>query len=290
MNAEKERIAIERLKAFAPKDGSAYYLCYSGGKDSDCIRILADLAGVPHDIEHNMTTVDAPETVYYIRSIPGIHINRPPMTMWQLIVHNKIPPSRIMRYCCETLKERGGKGRLKITGVRTAESVSRAKNRGMVNIIGKEATARKTADDFGADYSVTQKGGMILNYDNDAIRRMVEHCYRTISVMVNPIIDWTDEDVWAFIGHYGCKSNPLYQCGQKRIGCIGCPMKGSRGMKADFIRYPKYRQAYVHAFDKMVKAREEVGLKGKRNWRNGEDVMTWWCGDDPDQLRMEDTV
>lgn len=45
MDTEKERIAVERLKAFAPRDGSPYFLCYSGGKDSDCIRILADLAG-----------------------------------------------------------------------------------------------------------------------------------------------------------------------------------------------------------------------------------------------------
>ena len=36
---EKERIAIERLKAFEPEDG--YFLAYSGGKDSDCIKILA---------------------------------------------------------------------------------------------------------------------------------------------------------------------------------------------------------------------------------------------------------
>ena len=30
---EKERIAIERLKAFAPNDGDKYWGCYSGGKD-----------------------------------------------------------------------------------------------------------------------------------------------------------------------------------------------------------------------------------------------------------------
>lgn len=47
---------------------------------------------------------------------------------------------------------------------------------------------------------------------------MVEHCYRTRKTMVNPIVDWTDEDVWEFLTHYGCKSNPLYECGFKRIG------------------------------------------------------------------------
>lgn len=46
MNSEliqKEKDAIERLKAFEPI-GDSYYLCYSGGKDSDVIRILAQLA------------------------------------------------------------------------------------------------------------------------------------------------------------------------------------------------------------------------------------------------------
>lgn len=58
---EKERIAMERLKAFEPEDG--YFLAYSGGKDSDCIKILAQLAGVKFEAVHNLTTVDAPETV-----------------------------------------------------------------------------------------------------------------------------------------------------------------------------------------------------------------------------------
>ena len=62
MNIAKEKRAIEYLKAFEPET-EPYHLCYSGGKDSDVIRILASLAGVKHDIVNNHTTVDAPETV-----------------------------------------------------------------------------------------------------------------------------------------------------------------------------------------------------------------------------------
>lgn len=40
MDRQKERIAIERLRAFETSE-KPYCLCYSGGKDSDCIRILA---------------------------------------------------------------------------------------------------------------------------------------------------------------------------------------------------------------------------------------------------------
>ena len=126
-------------------------------------------------------------------------------------------------------------------------------------------------------------------YDDDSeTRRFVEMCYRTTSTLVNPIVDWTDEDVWEFLHYYGCRGNPLYQCGEKRIGCIGCPLQGSRGMKKDFQKYPKYRAAYVRAFDKMVKAREEAGLPNDAAWADGEHVMRWWVGDDPIQRTLFD--
>ena len=133
MDINKERIAIKRLKAYEPET-EPYYLCYSGGKDSDVIRILASLSDVKHEIHHNLTSVDAPETVRYVKSIPNVIIDVPHdkdgnrISMWSLIVKKGLPPTRIMRYCCSELKEKGGKGRMKITGVRSAESVNRAKN------------------------------------------------------------------------------------------------------------------------------------------------------------------
>lgn len=287
LNAEKEKRAIEYLKSFEPKD-EPYYLCYSGGKDSDCIRILASLAGVKHDIVNNHTTVDAPETVRYIRTIPNVKIEYPKKTMWQLIVEKGLPPTRLMRYCCEELKERGGKGRMKITGVRWAESARRAEHAGLVQIIGKEKTVRKEAEEKQVEHRVTNSGGLVLNDDNDESRRFVEHCFRTTSTMLNPIVDWSDEDVWQFLRHYGCESNPLYKCGYKRIGCIGCPLSGAYSMKREFARYPKYKQLYINAFDKMVQKRIADGKPTQ--WQNGEEVMTWWLGDDPRQIDIFDTI
>ena len=284
MNIEKEKRAIGYLRAFEPKD-EPYFLCYSGGKDSDCIRILAALAGVRHDIVHCLTTVDAPETVRYVKSIPGVKIQLPRYTMWELIVKNQIPPTRTMRYCCTELKESGGKGRLKITGVRWAESMRRQESSDVIKVLGKPKTTQKQADSDGLDYRVTKYGGMVLNDDNAETRRFVEHCYRTTSTMVNPIVDWTDEEVWEFLRHYGCAGNPLYQCGYGRIGCIGCPMQSGKRMKADFARWPKYRQAYVHAFDRMLEARKAAG-KIDTKWKTGEDVMKWWVGDNPNQLPL----
>lgn len=162
---EKERIAIQRLKAFAPKDGDKYHCCYSGGKDSDCIRILAALADVPHEIHHNLTTVDAPETVQYIKTIPGVIIDKAtykdgtPKTMWNLIPRKKLPPTRLMRYCCSEFKENGGKGKLKITGVRWAESIKRRDNGGVVKIIGKPKTVQQYMTENNVNFQSTKQGG-----------------------------------------------------------------------------------------------------------------------------------
>ncbi len=285
MDLAKEKRAIQYLQAFEPET-EPYYLCYSGGKDSDVIRILASIAGVKHDIVNNHTTVDAPETVRYIRSIPNVIIRYPKKTMWQLIVEKLMPPTRLVRYCCAELKENDGKGRVKVTGVRKAESNSRAANNGVVNIIGKPKTVEKAAIEQGVEYKKNQKGGIILNLDNAESRRFVEHCYRTTSTMVNPIIDWTHTDVWEFLHHYGCESNPLYQNGFCRVGCIGCPLGGAKSMKRGFALYPKYKENYIRTFDRMIIRRKERGLPSV--WNSGEECFTWWIGDDPNQLSFFD--
>lgn len=282
MDLAKEKRAIQYLQTFEP-ESEPYHLCYSGGKDSDTIKILAHLANVKFEAVHNHTTVDAPETVRYIRSQSDVRVDYPDITMWALIEKKLMPPTRLARYCCEVLKERGGAGRLKITGVRKAESNLRNYNNGVINVIGKPKTMQKKADEDGLEWSVTGKGGLILNHDNDASRRFVEHCYRTTTTMVNPIVDWTDTDVWEFLHHYGCQSNPLYECGFKRIGCIGCPM-ASKTRYTEFARYPKYKRSYIRAFDKMLARRMERGLPTNAAWADGVSVFKWWMEEDPMQL------
>lgn len=118
-------VAIERMRTMEPPEG--YYLAYSGGKDSTVLLALARLAGVKYDAHYNLTTVDPPELVQFVRQQEGVAVDRPRTTMWKLIVHNRVPPTRRIRYCCKELKERGGKGRIVLTGVRWAESARRRK-------------------------------------------------------------------------------------------------------------------------------------------------------------------
>ena len=137
------------MRAFEPEDG--YYLAYSGGKDSDCIKILAYLAGVKFEAVHNLTTVDAPETYRYIRSQKDVRIDKPEINMFKLIEVKMTPPTRLIRYCCKVLKERGGQGKVTVTGVRWAESAKREESSGLVTIIGKPKTTQEAAEEKQLD-------------------------------------------------------------------------------------------------------------------------------------------
>ena len=189
------------------------------------------------------------------------------MTMWNLIVRKGTPPLRTSRYCCSELKEPGGTGKIVVTGVRWAESTRRKQSADVVKFIGKPKGTQKIAEELGADYRTTRQGGIVLNDDNDINRRMVEHCYRTRKTMVNPIVDWTDEDVWEFLNHYGCKSNPLYECGFKRIGCIGCPWQaGSCGWRSSGV-IPATRKPTSTPLTKCSKREQPRESRPLRNGR-----------------------
>ena len=231
-NIDKVPKVIERMREFEPEEG--YYLAFSGGKDSQTIYHLAKEAGVKFDAHFNLTTVDPPELVYFIKeNYPDVEIHRPEVTMWELIPKKLMPPTRMVRYCCEVLKEGGGHGRVVMLGIRWEESTKRSK------------------------------------------RRMVEQCFRDKhKTFVNPIIDWTEQDVWNYLNGREISHCVLYDLGWKRIGCIGCPMGNEKQMKYHFERYPKYKQNYIRAFENMLKTRKEKGLTC--DWETGEDVMEWW--------------
>lgn len=240
-----ERIRMAHDMSMRRMD-SPLFICVSGGKDSSVITQLAIESGCPVIFHHAHTTADAPETVYFIREefdrLRGLGyeviIHRPERSMWKLIEDmNGCPPLRTMRYCCAKLKEvriltKNGKRGFICTGVRWAESTAR-KERGVL-----EAAA-----------GVKEKR-VILMDDNDAERRLFEDCKLRSGKIVNPIIEWSDDDVWAFLRLRNVPINPLYAEGWKRIGCIGCPMASTRQRAAQFTRWPGYKRAYIAAFER----------------------------------------
>lgn len=255
--------AIKRIQ-LANLSEEPLYVCYSGGKDSKVIRHLMGMSGVPHELHYNLTTADIPSVVREIMDDKEVIVEKArysdgtQKTMWNLIVKKHMPPTRICRYCCSELKEASGKGRICVTGVRAAESVSRAKKAGEAKIFGKGSVE------------------VIHNMDNDENRRMIEQCYRTQKTLINPIIDWTDDDIWEFSKAENIKQNPLYiQCGgtKKRLGCILCPMARMEDRLNDLKDYPKIVECYIKAFDKML---ENMPDQSKLSWKNGTEVMDWW--------------
>ena len=276
---DKVETAIKRIQ-LANLSEEPLYVCYSGGKDSKVIRHLMGMSGVPHELHYNLTTVDIPSVVREILDDKQViaekarYADGTQKTMWNLIVKKHIPPLRQCRYCCAELKEQGGQGRIKVTGVRAAESVRRAKQAGEAKIFGKNGVE------------------IIHNMDNDENRRMIEQCYRTQSTIINPIIDWTDDDIWEFSKVENIKQNPLYiQCGgnKRRLGCLLCPMARLEERLNDIKEYPKIAECYIKAFDKML---ENMPDKKQVKWKNGTEVMDWWLfgnkETDENQITFED--
>ena len=272
-----EQKAIERLKTASEMSLRLFrqplVITYSGGKDSDVLLHVAEISGIPFEVLHNLTTADAPQTIYHIRETfhrleeKGIkcvvdkHVqpNGSRITMWNLIPRKMVPPTRLMRYCCSTLKEGGGRDRFIATGVRWDESTAR-KRRGSLEILTSDI-----------------KKKLILVNDNDEERRLFESCQLKGKRVVNPIIDWLDEQVLAYADAESIKMNPLYQCGFHRVGCIGCPM-ASKMRAFEFAMFPEFKAAYIRAFDKMLIERGK-GRKKIDTWHNGVDVFHWWMED-----------
>lgn len=285
--SDLEHSAIELLKVASEMSLKLYkqplVITYSGGKDSDVLLHLAGKAGIPYEALHSLTTADAPETVRHVwvtfrrlelQGVPcTIDTHKTPdgrnVTMWNLIPRKLMPPTRLMRYCCAALKEGDGKGRFIATGVRWAESAKR-KSRGMLEV----------------QHSNINKKLTLMN-DNDESRMAFESCQLKGRRVVNPIVGWQEADIWDYVSAEHICMNPLYGCGFHRVGCIGCPI-ASKMRKVEFARWPKYRDLYIHAFDRMLEERRRRGLQ--QEWQTGLDVFHWWMEDGvlPGQMVLEE--
>lgn len=289
-----EQKAISRLRMASDMSlklyGRPLIVTDSGGKDSAIIRTLAARSGIPYELLHNHTTVDAPETVRYVRntfreaenngikcSIAYPHYKGKRVTMWDLIVEKMIPPTRVMRYCCDVCKESTGKDRFVVTGVRWAESQSRKNKRAMLEVLPR-------------DISKILK----LNEDNDESRQLFESCTLKGKRICTPIVDWKDDDVWDYIHAEKIPLNPLYMEGFCRVGCVGCPMAGRAHREMGFSRWPTYRSAYIRAFDRMLEERHRKGKdQGVSRWGDtGKDVFHWWMEDGvlPGQMEIAELM
>lgn len=239
------------------------FVCaFSGGKDSQAVRQLMNLAEVAHRVEYNMTTIDPPEVVHFIRDYyPDVIINRPPKTFYQICLHHKLLPSQYKRFCCRELKEQTGAGTVTVTGVRHGESYRRAQ-RGEVEII-----TRRRHPQFVS--------GTLDQFEQH--QQVESQCIRgKDKLVINPIIDWTEQDVWDFLTYSDLPHCSLYDRGYTRVGCLFCPMASRRALRLMQHDYPKYAAAFIRLIHRIREARLQDGGYDVYQTATDEEVFQAW--------------
>lgn len=207
---KKEQQAIRLLKALS--NDQPIEISYSGGKDSDVILTLAQMAGIDHRALYKNTTIDPPGTIKHAKE-RGAEVIQPALPFLKIIEKKGFPTMRA-RFCCEILKEYKILD-YAVQGIRRSESTRRA-----------------------------------ARYKEPVICRFYRKGEKTNITL--PILEWTDEDVALFITSNGVPCHPLYydEAGnfqvKRRLGCMGCPLKADRG-KAEFRKYPKLLRAWLKA-------------------------------------------
>ena len=244
--AEKEQMAIALLQTYEPSaltadPANGYYLAFSGGKDSCVIKELATRSGVRFVSHYNVTTIDPPELVRFIkREHPDAVFERPTRSFWTMVEAAGLPTRR-RRWCCAFFKEHGGAGKTKITGVRWAESPRRKS-------LWKQVSRW------------TEKGNVA-------------------SWMINPILYWSDVDVWEYIRTRALPYCELYDQGFARLGCVGCPLDYRR---ADTLRrYPRYLANLKRAYSRFWESHCPAEITADspytyRTFASADDYFEWW--------------
>lgn len=237
-----------------------FFVAFSGGKDSQVLLKLTELAGVKFTAEYRLTTIDPPENVRFIKEYyPSVVIVRPATTFYRLCLHHKTLPTQWMRFCCRELKEAANEHAVTLTGVRKSESARRSHRQEVYLMTRRRHPefTQGTLDQFTRHQEST-----------------VECLRGKDKLTVNPILEWTEDDVWEFIHAYNLPVNPLYKSGYKRVGCLFCPMSNIKNIRIDVERYPKYYQAMLRLIHRIRQAC--LDERGSDYWAELTDEEVFW--------------
>lgn len=235
-----------------PENG--FYNTFSGGKDSQVLYHLVKLSGVKHKTHMNLTSIDPPEVIRFVKQhYPDVELIKPKMSIYDMAKKKHILPTMRFRWCCAEYKEMSGTGKVTLIGVRKQESARRAKREEIsTNIKGKRA--EETFDQW-----------------NEHEEQMVTCVGGKDKILVSPIIYWTERDVWEFLNANSIPHCELYDQGYTRIGCILCPMSNYKSKIRDMKRYPHAKRNWIKTIQWMID--NEYSFTDNPNAEFG---FNWW--------------
>lgn len=235
-----------------------YYGCFSGGKDSCVIKEIARLGNIDVVWHYNVTTIDPPELCRFIKKHHPDVVWGVPKENFFKVLVRKGFPTRTTRWCCSIFKES-------------------KPPRGSVLIMGVRAAESVRRAKAWREFTASNKNK---------------------SYFVNPILSWTDSEVWGFLKGRNIPYCSLYDEGWKRLGCVGCPMSDNR--QREFVRWPHmermWRKAFSDLWDRRkgqlapirrydpVKEDWEKQLEpwlGERFWGSADEMFEWWLSNEP---------
>lgn len=235
-----------------PENG--FHNTFSGGKDSQVLYHLVKLAGVKHKTHMNLTSVDPPEVIRFVKQhYPDVELIKPKMSIYDMAKKKHILPTMRFRWCCAEFKEMSGAGKVTLIGIRREESARRAK-RGEISTNIKGKRTEETFDQWSEheEKMVTCVGGKD-------------------KILVSPIIYWTERDVWEFLNENDIPHCELYDQGYTRIGCICCPMSHPRKKRKEIERWPYVKRNWLKTIQWFI----DNGYID-HNFSDSETGLCWW--------------
>lgn len=240
--------------AYDPNDG--FFNTFSGGKDSQCLYHIVKMAGVKHKTHMNLTSVDPPEVIRFVKTeYPDVVLAKPKDSIFHIAIKKNILPTMRVRWCCAEYKEMAGAGKVTLIGIRHSESTRRAK-RNEVELSNHAYSGDLNGlDDYRKQRNKGNKARSfsIINVNGES---QVGCIHGKESLLISPIIDWTEDDVWTFLNTLGIKHCCLYDEGFTRIGCILCPMSRRSQKEIDMKRWPHVKRNWIKAIKEIRRGGE----------------------------------
>ena len=238
-SAELLRKAERLALAYDPEDG--YFLAFSGGKDSQALYHMAELAGVRFRGHMNLTSVDPPEVIRFVkREYPEVLLTKPRDSIFNIAVQRQILPTMRVRWCCAEFKETAGAGKVTLIGIRHQESSRRAK-RNEVEISSRKFSG--TLDGLDEYRQNQREKRMKRKSQKQGVNITNATDEQTVGC-----IHWTEHDVWEFLNDVvrvpHCE---LYDQGWHRIDCINCPMASAKQKARENERWPHVKRGWIKA-------------------------------------------